>query len=193
MPSPPQCSRWSKPLRRFRHTLTSNIFGRPGPMTLQTSNMLSFQKAKRIWDQSRLKEVLGLTQPREHQHFGPRARIPDLFQRRDQIYFALEAQQLQWFARPPPVYHDLLHAAAKVGHIEERIGYVFKDTMTCIEALKVTPTTTPLYYKGVIHKPNRNNRLALLGDRVLGLALCEIWFYTGNTTGSLYTYPCNLR
>jgi hypothetical protein len=154
--------------------------------------MLSIKKVKGIWDHSRLKEVLGLGQLSECQHFGPKVRIPDLFQRRDQLYFAMETGQLQWFAPPPAIYHDLLHAAAKVGHIEERIGYIFKDKMTCIEALKVTSTVTPLYYKGVIHKADRNNRLALLGDRVLGLALCEIWFYTGNTTSALYIWVNSL-
>jgi hypothetical protein len=181
--SPPKSSRWSRPLTRFRHILTSKVFGRRSAPALHLNNMLNFKKGKSIWDQSRLKQVLGIGQPKQRQHFGPKARILELFQRRDRIYLALEAQQLQWFARPPSTgHHDLLHAAAKVGHIEERIGYIFKDKMTCIEALKITPTTIPLYYKGVIHKADRNNRLALLGDRVLGLALCEIWFYTGNTT-----------
>ncbi|KAF1944501.1 ribonuclease III, partial [Clathrospora elynae] len=117
------------------------------------------------------------------EHFGPKARIPDLFQRRDQIYFALETQQLQWYTPAPLYHHDLLDAAAKVGHIEELIGYVFKEKMTCIEALKVSSHSTPLYFKGVVHTVAGNKRLALLGDRVLGLALTEIWFHTGRSAG----------
>jgi hypothetical protein len=149
--------------------------------------MLGKKKIKRFQDRSGAKELLGWAQPRRRQHFGPKARIPDLFQRRDQVYFALETRQLQWYAPPPILYHDLLHAVAKVGHIEECIGYIFKDKMTCIEALKTTSTITPLYLKGMIHKVDKNNRLALLGDRVLSLALCEIWFHTGNSTGVSHT------
>jgi hypothetical protein len=167
---------------RFQPKLTGKVFGRPGPMTLQLSNMFSIKNGKSIWDQSHLKELLGWGQSRQCQHFGPKARIPDLFDRRDQIYFALETQRLQWFTPPPTNNHDLLHAAAKVGHIEERIGYIFKDKMTCIEALKIT--SIPLYYKGVVLKADKNNRLALLGDRVLCLALCELWFWTGNSTSA---------
>ncbi|KAG9186568.1 hypothetical protein G6011_09676 [Alternaria panax] len=84
------------------------------------------------------------------------------------------------------VYHDLLDAAARVGRIEERMGYTFKDKMLCIEALKLTSSVIPLYFKGAIHQVDRNNRLALLGDRVLGLALCEVWFQTGNTTADYH-------
>jgi hypothetical protein len=65
---------------------------------------------------------------------------------------------------PPKVYHDLLDAAARVGALEERIGYVFKNRMTCIEALKMNDF--PLYYSGTIHECGKNNRLALLGDRM---------------------------
>jgi len=109
--------------------------------------------------------------------------MPELFERRDRIYFGLEAQKLQWYAPAPIPHHDLLDATARVGRVEERIGYTFKHKMYCIEALKLTPSTTPLYFKGVIINADKNNRLALLGDRILGLALSEIWFYTGNTTG----------
>ena len=117
------------------------------------------------------------------QHFGPKSRVPELFERKDQVYLALETQKLQWYAPAPVAYHDLLDAAAKVGRVEERIGYTFKNKMYCIEALKYTPIGMPLYFKGVIVKADRNNRLALLGDRALGLALSEIWFHTGNTLG----------
>ncbi|KAI4924538.1 hypothetical protein J4E85_007654 [Alternaria conjuncta] len=61
------------------------------------------------------------------------------------------------------------------------MGYKFKDKMICIEALKTTSATTPLYFNGVTHHIDKNNRLALLGDRVISLALCDVWFKTGNT------------
>jgi hypothetical protein len=117
-------------------------------------------------------------------HFGPKVRIPDLFHRKDQVYLNLDAQKLQWLHPPPTIlYHDLLDAAAKVGHIEEQIGYIFKDKMKCIEALKVTSAAAPLYYNGLVQRVERNNRQALLGDRVLSLALTELWYHAGHTTG----------
>ncbi|KAF1830619.1 hypothetical protein BDW02DRAFT_93625 [Decorospora gaudefroyi] len=176
---------WTKRWRRFRHQSTSKVFGLPSPITRQTTRMLKTgSKSKdKHRGQSLAEQLLRWLQGEQRQHFGPKARIPDLFQRRDQVYLALESQQLQWYTLPPVLHHDLLHAAAKVGHIEERIGYIFKDKMTCIEALKVTSPIWPLYFKGVTHKIDKNNRLALLGDRVLSLALCDIWFHTGNSPG----------
>ncbi|EFQ88677.1 hypothetical protein PTT_15361 [Pyrenophora teres f. teres 0-1] len=142
-----------------------------------------------------LKENLGKTVPYQHrvndyfwgsrgalrQHFGPKARIPELFERRDRVYFALEKQKLKWYAPAPSPHHDLLDAAARVGRVEESIGYTFKHKLYCIEALKQTNSTTPLYFQGVAINTDNNRRLALLGDRALDLALSEIWFYTGNT------------
>jgi hypothetical protein len=119
----------------------------------------------------------------QREHYGPKARIPDLFRRNDQIFLVLEAQRLQRHVPPPVFYHDLLDAAARVGRIEESMGYTFNDKMLCIQALKITSSVIPLYSKGVVHQVDRNHRIALLGDRVLGLALCDIWFMSGNTTG----------
>jgi dsRNA-specific ribonuclease len=59
-----------------------------------------------------------------------------------------------------------------------RLGYTFKNRSTCIEALKTSGESWPLYYDGTIYDYSRNNRLALLGDRVLSLVVCEIWFQT---------------
>jgi dsRNA-specific ribonuclease len=79
-------------------------------------------------------------------------------------------------ASPPSKHHDLLDAAANVGILESRLGYTFKDRMTCLKALKISPY--PLYYDGTVYNIGGNRRLALLGDRVLSLVLCEIWFQT---------------
>ena len=119
---------------------------------------------------------------RQQQHYGPKARIRELFQRRDLPWFALQSGQLRMQAPPPMFRHDLLDAAARVGALEEKLGYTFKKRITCIEALKITRSYCPLYYGGVIHNADRNNRLALLGDRVLSLAVCEIWFQTEHST-----------
>lgn len=45
----------------------------------------------------------------------------------------------------------------------------------------MSPEDHPLYFDGTIYTIGGNRRLALLGDRVLSLALCEIWFHTENS------------
>ncbi|KAF1911777.1 ribonuclease III domain-containing protein, partial [Ampelomyces quisqualis] len=81
-------------------------------------------------------------------------------------------------ATPPARYYDLLDATARVGALEVRLGYTFKNRLTCIAALKLFNNGGPLYYDGITHAVDKNNRLALLGDRVLSLVVCEIWFKT---------------
>jgi dsRNA-specific ribonuclease len=85
-------------------------------------------------------------------------------------------------ALPPKFHHDLLDAAARVVSLEVRLGYTFKNRLTCIEALKTTGEWSPIYCDGTVYDVSRNNRLALLGDRVLSLAVCEIWFQTEHST-----------
>jgi len=92
-------------------------------------------------------------------------------------------------ALQPHVYHDLLDAAARVGSLENHLGYRFQNKMTCIEALKLSGIEIPFYYSGSIHNVGKNNRLALLGDRVLSLALCEIWFQTEHSTCTSTLFP----
>ncbi|KAI1549851.1 hypothetical protein PtrSN001C_001633 [Pyrenophora tritici-repentis] len=136
---------------------------------------------KTIPYQHRVNDYFWGTRGALRQHFGPKARIPELFERRDRVYFTLENQKLKWYAPAPFPHHELLDAAARVGRVEESIGYTFKYKLYCIEALKQTNSTTPLYFQGVVINTDCNRRLALLGDRALDLALSEIWFYTGNT------------
>lgn len=130
-----------------------------------------------------------LSKVQQGPHFGPTHRIADLFQRSDQFHLrTYEAGKPQWTAQsqPPTIHHDLLDAAVKAGHIEERIGYCFNNKLLCIEALKTTGPGCPLYYSGVEVNLPQNKRLALLGDRVLSLALCELWYLSGNMR-SAYT------
>jgi dsRNA-specific ribonuclease len=127
---------------------------------------------------TRSERLIAWLQNHPCQHYGHKARIPELFQRRDLPLYALYNGKLRLKASPPTFHHDLLDAAARVGALEPRLGYTFKNRMTCIEALKVTGELHSLYFDGTIHEVGRNNRLALLGDRVLSLAVCEIWFHT---------------
>ncbi|KAL6703261.1 hypothetical protein ACN47E_010049 [Coniothyrium glycines] len=104
-----------------------------------------------------------------------------IFKRQDRLFHELPKKQMQFDKPTPAGHHDLLDAAAKVGHIEAKIGYRFKDKSLGIEALKLTSQVMPLHYKGVTETMVRHNRLALMGDRVLSLAVCEMWYGTGNT------------
>jgi hypothetical protein len=94
----------------------------------------------------------------------------------------LQTGHVRRLVPPPKLHHDLIDAAAKVGALEVRLGYVFKNRATCIEALKVTGDAYPIYHDGVVYDYTRNNRLALLGDRVLSLVVCEMWFETDHST-----------
>jgi dsRNA-specific ribonuclease len=121
-------------------------------------------------------------QNRQRQHYGPQAYIPELFQRRDLPFFALQPGHWRRLVPPPQCHHDLIDAAAKVGALEVRLGYTFNNRATCIEALKNTGDHCPIYHDGIIYDYKRNNRLALLGDRVLSLVVCEMWFETEHST-----------
>lgn len=127
-------------------------------------------------------------------HFGPKHRISGFFERKDQLLLALEAKTGASKAqnRPiPAVHQDLLEAVANVGQIESRIGYKFKNKLTAVEALMRTPQ--PIYYKGLLERKDRNNRLALLGDRLLSLVLCEVWYGSGRSSGTRYHSPFLLQ
>ncbi|KAH7085707.1 hypothetical protein BKA63DRAFT_598335 [Paraphoma chrysanthemicola] len=154
--------------RHMQNSFTTKIFGSDAPIFGRPKNDAPAER------------MLQWFRSEERQHYGAKSRSPDLFRREDMIFFALERGFSHKPASPPKVYHNLLDAAARVGTLEQRIGYTFSDKMTCIEALKLTEI--PLYYDGTIYDRGRNNRLALLGDRVLSLALCEIWFHTEHTT-----------
>lgn len=126
---------------------------------------------------SRIYHFRNWLQAHQRQHFGPTCRLPDLFQRRDLIYHHMSTEKLRWHVRRPFTSHGIFDVAAKVLHIEEVTGYTFKDRMTIIEALKNSGSDHPLYFNGTVHPvEKKGQRLALLGDRVLSMVLCDIWF-----------------
>jgi hypothetical protein len=133
---------------------------------------------------TRSERLVAWLQNREPQHYGPKSRIPELFHRRDLHYHMLLHGQLRIKALPPKFHHDLLDATATVALLEVRLGYTFKNRLTCIEALKNTSEFWPMYCDGTVYTLPRNNRLALLGDRVLSMAFCEAWFQAGHPTSS---------
>ena len=137
------------------------------------------RSAKTAWSRSSREYFFLWIRGRPRNHFGPTCRLPDLFQRRDQAYFALETRRLNWHHAPPPLYHDLIDCAAKVGALEVRLGYTFKNRMLGINALKNTADTHVLYFSGQIYDVSKNQRLALLGDRTMESIICEMWYKAG--------------
>ncbi len=75
---------------------------------------------------------------------------------------------------------DLLSVAAELGSLEYRIGYRFTDKMLGMTVLSAN-AVNKLSFEGTLRPIESNRRLALLGDRVLGLLQCRIWYESGET------------
>ncbi|KAL1599648.1 hypothetical protein SLS60_007451 [Paraconiothyrium brasiliense] len=119
------------------------------------------------------------------------ARCPsNFFTRRDSLFFHMSQDPLHFHRPPPPIHIDLFDAATRDVRVENVIGYSFKNKSLCIEALKTDRTEIPLYWQGIVTPIADNRRLALLGDRALGLALAELWWDTNSST---YTYQALAR
>jgi hypothetical protein len=155
--------------RQLRHSSTSRVVRSPPvPISRRITTFAT----------TRFERLFLWLRGHKTRHHGPKVPSPALFERKDLPFFALPSVVLQIKATPPGPYHDLLDAAAKVGVLEGRLGYTLSDKMMCIQALKTTGTHIPFYFDGKTYLVNRNNRFALLGDRVLSLAVCEMWFQT---------------
>lgn len=180
-PLPPQH------LWQFRKYSTSRADGEKTPNGWIIRRLVSVQFAK-------IREINWFPLLRDSnklEYLGPTARIPHffrsrdstilipyLFKSRDPTRHKLETIAPQSWVPRPYNSHDLLEAASKVGLVEAKIGYTFNNKMTCIEAIK-TSKRWSLYFQGTTIEVGTNQRLALLGDRALALALCDMWFQTG--------------
>jgi hypothetical protein len=116
---------------------------------------------------------------KNRQHFGPRSRAPDLWPRQDLIHFSIKEMEI--LSSMPK--GTLINMVTNVGILEERIGYRFKDKMVAVQALKCSPVKMRLSGKGV--PIIENSHLALLGDRVLTAACCDIWYHSGRSRGEV--------
>jgi hypothetical protein len=126
------------------------------------------------------------------QHFGPRSRAPDLWPRQDLMYFPVRDLRTDPVGTSPSALRNTLtDAFARVGALEERIGYQFNDRMICVQALKVA-AGNPLFFNGIEYPVIRNNRLALLGDRVMNLACCDMWYKSGRSTCEILFESINI-
>jgi hypothetical protein len=116
---------------------------------------------------------------KNRQHFGPRSRAPDLWPRHDLIQFSVNEMKLL----PSVPEGNMINMFTNVGVLEERIGYRFKDKMLAVEALRISKDA--MHLNGVTIPIIKNNRLALMGDRILAAACCDIWYKSGRTTGEV--------
>ncbi|KAL5376876.1 hypothetical protein DPSP01_010142 [Paraphaeosphaeria sporulosa] len=103
-------------------------------------------------------------------------RLSKFFTRRDNLFFNMSPDPLQFYRPPPMIHQDLFDAATRVVRVENIIGYRFQNKKLCIEALKGSMVDIPLYWQGVITPIANNRRLALLGDRVLALGMTALWW-----------------
>lgn len=91
----------------------------------------------------------------------------------------------------PDRNHDLLLAVAELAHLEQRIGYTFKDKLLGISAFKIS--AAPVKFKSMRVPLEDWKRLALLGDRVLYLALCQVWFESRCSRCTYHCQNCALK
>lgn len=89
--------------------------------------------------------------------------------------------------------HDLLTAVAELGALEQRIGYRFKDKLLGMSAFKISSDNNIVIYEDKAVKVERFSRLALLGDRVLSMALCVNWYKTGQIVGTSHCIDATLK
>lgn len=101
----------------------------------------------------------------------------------DQLFPIPAAETL----RPDRRSHDLLVAVAELGALEQRIGYRFNDKLLGISAFKISSEKYPVKSQSIIVPLDDSRRLALLGDRVLDLALCQAWYESGRSR-CMYSY-----
>jgi hypothetical protein len=116
---------------------------------------------------------------KNRQHLGPRSRAPDLWPRQDLIHFSIK--EMDVLSSTPK--GTLINVLTDVGVLEERIGYRFRDKMLAVQALKISLEKIRL--NGADVPIIKNSRLALVGDRVLTAACCDIWYHSGRSRGEV--------
>ncbi|KAF1956143.1 hypothetical protein CC80DRAFT_69997 [Byssothecium circinans] len=136
---------------------------------------------QKIYNWSRIEHFLLWINGFPRQHYGPSAVIPDLFVRRDLHYYHLENNKIKYLFPEPDMYHSIFDVGARVSKVEDIIGYKFKNKILCIEAIKLSGMNVPVYFDGILWPVRQNKRLALMGDRTLNMALCEMWYESGNS------------
>lgn len=65
---------------------------------------------------------------------------------------------------------------SQVAKMERIIGYAFQDRHLAVECLY--HGGVPVYFDGAMVQPERNERLAIVGDNILDTLLIRRWFTT---------------
>jgi hypothetical protein len=74
-------------------------------------------------------------------------------------------------------------------NVEQIIGYSFKNKVWCTVALQMSVRETTLVVGGQVYVVNKNQNLAVLGDKVLDMVLCKLWFRFRNARGANAASP----
>jgi hypothetical protein len=67
--------------------------------------------------------------------------------------------------------------------IEAILGYNFNDKSICAESVQMVAAEALLCFEGREHKVAHNQRLELLGDRIIDAVLSRRWYYVHNGNG----------
>lgn len=74
----------------------------------------------------------------------------------------------------------------KVAEMERIIAYTFQGRQLAVECL--FHGGLPVYFDGAWLTPQRNERLAIMGDNILDTLLIRKWFTTQNNQGDIYLF-----
>jgi len=107
----------------------------------------------------------------------------------DTIYFHLSKDPIRLNGPiPTGCGEDVFDAAPRVAIIERVTGYKFKDKVLCVSALKADRPESSLQFGELVVPVPSNHRLALIGDRLLSMHLCKLWYAAGRGTGMYAPY-----
>ena len=83
-----------------------------------------------------------------------------------------------------------MNVEQQIALMELIIGRPFDNKRLAVEALN--HGGLPIYLDGAFRTVERNERLALLGDKILDTALVSKWYNTRGLQGNK-THPCSIR
>lgn len=85
--------------------------------------------------------------------------------------------------RPQPKYYDHIRpTTARVEDVEALIGYLFVNTLLCVEGLKIRGANSPLHMDGATLAIRDHRSLTLIGDGMITATVREEWWYRGLST-----------
>ncbi|KZM23777.1 ribonuclease III [Ascochyta rabiei] len=78
-----------------------------------------------------------------------------------------------------------MDVAHKLALLERMINRIFNQNLLRVES--INSDGQPVFYSGQWRQIGKNDRLAIVGDRVIDMVLCTSWFDVRNAEGRLLT------